>query len=858
MFKACFLLNIRNTSKFTVHSISEILADIKNEKYKSLIDNLPNSDTPEYKTAKNKLPAWALNGTFKTSIKNADFAESNGLFHFDIDNLENVDLTFQNILDTIPEIYALWRSPSGCGLKGLLRVADDLIHNDSDFKQVFKQVESYFKANGFELDHSCKDVRRLCFVCADKNIFIDTDADTFKLKSVEVPLIADIPVIKTHPQRPPSDKDKQFCISQIEAIFNHASMGGYHEARLAAGRLSGGFVAAGRLSESEAWACLNACSDTMHATYNDSLETIKRESKAIADGFKLGLTQPVHSDFVEYTPEQKREYAKLKAAENMAKTFNDLPDGEQKTDIQQTVFNLAIHNESESFFNYLLESITNETSELECISIVSTAICSKTINFDKTIAEYLAAQLAKNFPQFDKKKTILKSGIIDRVKLAKVTARKDSKLHFIDLKRRLEPFSFPDYMEFENGGVKILSTIENLEHLLNSYGISCFYDEAIKHQGLIIPNDKSFSHDLHAESCQQTVASLASKNDIHENIVSKLPVLMTKRTINPVKDWIMSKAWDGQSRIAGLCNTLTVANDKRELSNKLIKTWLIQCVAALDRAKIGCELNPYAVPKYELILVLQGEQGLNKTKWFGNLLPHFLNGERFSSRYIKDGSNLSLGDKDSVKQNISCWINELGELDATFRKSDIAALKAFCSNQTDTIRLPYAKTECSFKRSTSFCASVNDDKFLNDSTGSRRFAVVAVSAVSLIGCDDYKQQLWREVWDLYASGGQWWLDKETEKSMQENNINHQSINPIEDAILSKFEWDKPQSLWTHQMTATEIYQACFDKKPNQKDLNAIKPSLDKLGVIFKNHRNKNVFYMPSIKQQNISFNSFDD
>lgn len=375
---------------------------------------------------------------------------------------------------------------------------------------------------------------------------------------------------------------------------------------------------------------------------------------------------------------------------------------------------------------------------------------------------------------------------------------------------------------------------------------------------MIIRNDKSFSHDLHEENCIQTVASLASKNDINESIVNKLPVLMTRHTINPVKVWILSKAWDGKTRIQELCHTLTVANGNRKLSDTLITTWLIQCVAALDRGEIGCKLNPYAVPKYELILVLQGEQGLSKTKWFGNLLPHTLNGERFSSRYIKDGSNLVISDKDSIKQNISCWINELGELDATFRKTDIAQLKAFCSNQTDTIRLPYAKSECSFKRSTSFCASVNDAAFLNDSTGSRRFAVIAVTGIRLMTDDYFKQQLWREVWELYAAGQQWWLDKDTEKTMQENNQTHQLINPIEDAILSKFDWDKSSSLWTHKMTPTEIYQACFDKKPNKRDLNMIKPFLETQGVKITKPKNQVTAFMPSSKASNYgSFSDFD-
>ncbi len=325
--KACYLQSINKSSNFTIHSISEILADIKSEKYAPLLAKLPNSQTENkaYKAAKVKLPSWALNGTFKTSIKNNEFESSNGLFHFDIDNRPDVEKTFLDIRDSIPEIYALWRSPSGNGLKGLLRIADDLIHNDSDFKQVFKQVESYFKANGFELDQSCKDVRRLCFVCADKRIFIDTDAKPFdfkpELNSISAKLqplkITDIPVIKSL-STIGNDKDKQFCITQIEAIFNHASMGGYHDARLRAAKLAGGFVAAGRLSNSEAWACLNDCSNAIHAAHGDNTEVIQRESKALADSFNSGLSQPAESSLVEFTKEQKTEYAQKKAAENLA------------------------------------------------------------------------------------------------------------------------------------------------------------------------------------------------------------------------------------------------------------------------------------------------------------------------------------------------------------------------------------------------------------------------------------------------------------------------------------------------------------------------------------------------------------
>ena len=410
----------------------------------------------------------------------------------------------------------------------------------------------------------------------------------------------------------------------------------------------------------------------------------------------------------------------------------------------------------------------------------------------------------------------------------------------------LDEYLFVDVVRDEKGRITtIMPTKSNLQILLNSYGISAIYDEAIKSQQIIIDARHTISHDLHNEACLQQIYDLVALNRINSSVVDRLPIILAENTINPVKDWINLSKWDGKDRINELCNSLIVPVDDRKLSNEIIKTWLIQCIAALDKGVIGCRINSQARAKYELVLVLQADQGHKKTTWFTKLLPDKVNGQNFSNRYIKDGSNLSLDSKDSIKQNISCWINELGELDATFRKSDIAALKAFCSNQRDIIRLPYARTECGFLRSTSFCASVNDEQFLNDSTGSRRFGVIKVHAINEHDID--MQQLWAQVRDLYVGGARWWLDKDIETEMQKRNEAHTAIVPIEDAILSKFEWDDKPTMWTNRMTFTDVYQSCFDKKPNKMDLNTIKPFLIKLGVSIIKPKNVQTALMPSFK-----------
>ena len=55
------------------------------------------------------------------------------------------------------------------------------------------------------------------------------------------------------------------------------------------------------------------------------------------------------------------------------------------------------------------------------------------------------------------------------------------------------------------------------------------------------------------------------------------------------------------------------------------------------------------------------------------------------------------------------------------------SVKAMLTKANDEYRLPYGRTTLKFPRMTSFVGTVNDDKFLIDQTGNRRFATVPIS-----------------------------------------------------------------------------------------------------------------------------------
>lgn len=395
--------------------------------------------------------------------------------------------------------------------------------------------------------------------------------------------------------------------------------------------------------------------------------------------------------------------------------------------------------------------------------------------------------------------------------------RQRAKKSVTEFNQQLDPETFPHLTE--KGRIK--ATIENLAHLLKSYGITCKYDEILKKR--IISLNSTDENDLSEISTYAQIKSLLSLNNAPISCIDLIPALMAQTRTNPIIEFITSKKWDKKHDYIGdLLKTLTVDPTDEAYKEKAVVTWLIQCVAAADSAR--STPIPHAKAKFELVLVLQGGQGLKKTSWFQSLLPRDL------ARYIVDGAHLDPSDKDTVIKCISGWICELGELDATFRKADIARLKAFLSNLIDTIRLPYERASCDFARRTSFCASVNPCDFLTDSTGARRFLPIAITACDYLHNIDM-QQLWAQVWEFYTNGEQWWCTDELEKMLESRHENHSETNPIAELINDKFDVTKSQRLGTSQhLSITRILANCGIPVATKSQINSAKDYLKKCGI----------------------------
>jgi hypothetical protein len=80
-------------------------------------------------------------------------------------------------------VFAYWKSPSGQGLKGLVRISSwDEKQLDDHHRQAFHQLTDYFKTKySIDIDQSGSDYSRLCYACWDEGLVLKEMAKVFEV-----------------------------------------------------------------------------------------------------------------------------------------------------------------------------------------------------------------------------------------------------------------------------------------------------------------------------------------------------------------------------------------------------------------------------------------------------------------------------------------------------------------------------------------------------------------------------------------------------------------------------------------------------------------------------------------------------
>jgi predicted P-loop ATPase len=249
----------------------------------------------------------------------------------------------------------------------------------------------------------------------------------------------------------------------------------------------------------------------------------------------------------------------------------------------------------------------------------------------------------------------------------------------------------------------------------------------------------------------EKVYEITSPNKISDALL----IVEDKNKYHPIREYIMSLSWDGLSRVDKLLIDYLGAEDSTYVRTVTRKA-LAAAVARVFEPGI----------KFDYMLVLVGKQGLGKS--------HII--RLLGQSWFSDSFSTVQG-KEAYEQLQNAWLIEMAELSAT-RKAEAEAVKHFISKCEDSYRVAYGKRVTKFPRQCVFFGTTNDNEFLKDKTGNRRFWPVVTGI-----CERKKNmwtdllqpeidQIWAEALAIWKAGEKLYLDSEAEKQALKVQENH--------------------------------------------------------------------------------------
>ena len=248
------------------------------------------------------------------------------------------------------------------------------------------------------------------------------------------------------------------------------------------------------------------------------------------------------------------------------------------------------------------------------------------------------------------------------------------------------------------------------------------------------------------------------------SVIEAVSVVAHDNSFHPVRNYLNKLEWDRVPRLDTWLNTV-MGVIQSGYSAKVGKRWMISAVARVMRP--GC--------KADSVMILEGGQGEGKSTAMS-----ILGGDWFMD------TPFALGDKDGFQAIRGKWIIELGELDS-FNKAESTKAKQFFSASTDTYRESYGRRTNDVPRQCVFVGTTNQDEYLKDATGNRRYWPVACTKVDLEQLREIRDQLWAEAMFCYKADEIWWVNRDETAMFSEAQDERFVVDEWEGPILTWLE-----------------------------------------------------------------------
>ena len=197
-------------------------------------------------------------------------------------------------------------------------------------------------------------------------------------------------------------------------------------------------------------------------------------------------------------------------------------------------------------------------------------------------------------------------------------------------------------------------------------------------------------------------------------------------------EWLSRLEWDGVPRIKTFLSDYFNAEKNEYTEAVSLYMWT---------ALAGRVLKPGI--KADMVPIFVGDQGCGKSTGVAAISP--------SPDYFCEVS-FAEKDDDLARKMRGRLVGEIGELRGLHTK-ELESIKAFITRTHENWIPKYREFATQFPRRLVFVGTTNQDEFLSDDTGNRRFLPVRVNNVNVEGIRQNRDQLWAEAKKMFADSG---------------------------------------------------------------------------------------------------------
>lgn len=318
----------------------------------------------------------------------------------------------------------------------------------------------------------------------------------------------------------------------------------------------------------------------------------------------------------------------------------------------------------------------------------------------------------------------------------------------------------------------------------------------------------------------------ATKNKYDDAIL----LAFKNNSIHPVKEYFNNLVWDGEERLETLLIDYFGSEDTQYI-RFVMKKWLVAGVTRI--------YNPGT--KFDYVPILSGPGGIGKSTFFKKLAK---------DKWYTDSLKKIDDDKSAMEIMSGKLINEFGEL-SNMKKADIDTIKAFITKVEFNARLAYDKRATRRLIQWLYCGTTNNQEFLKDKTGNRRFWPVDVykdnhSKNVFKDLDNEVDQIWAEAIELYKKGYPIYPSELEEELAEEQQNEHMEIDDLEQILDDRLNWDIAEEEWG-SYTFTEIVTGLnLNDRLRWQAQHNLKTILAKKGIFQERTSKKRTYKLPPV------------